>query len=74
MWNKGADLMWILIAWNAVSLTACEYLSSVQQLHLFFWKIFLLELPVFPLCLLSKATCIKCCSQLDMYAALDVAS
>lgn len=66
--------MLILIAWNAVSLTACEYLSTVQQLHLLFWEICLLELPVFPLCLLSKTTYVKCFSQLDMYAALDMAS
>lgn len=30
MCSKGTDLMRILIAWNAVSLTACEYLSTVQ--------------------------------------------
>lgn len=72
MCSKDTDLMWILIAWNAVTLTAREYLSAVQQLHLF-WEICLLELPVFPLGLLSKTTYVKC-SQLGMCAALDVAS
>lgn len=72
MCGKDTDLMWILIAWNAVTLTAREYLSAVQQLHLF-WEICLLKLPVFPLGLLSKATYVKS-SQLGMCAALDVAS
>lgn len=72
MCNKGTDLMRILIAWNAVSLTAYEYLSTVQQLHLLFWEICLLELPVFPLGLLSETTYVKCFSQLDMCVALDI--
>lgn len=72
MCSKDADLMWILIAWNAVSLTAREYLSAVQQLHLF-WEICLLELPVFPLGLLSKMMYVES-SQLGMCATLEVAS
>lgn len=71
MCSKDTDLIWILIAWNAV-ITAREYLSAVQQLHLF-WEVCLLELPVFPLGLLFKTTYVKS-SQLGMCAALDVAS
>lgn len=53
MCGKDTDLIWILIAWNAISLTAREYLSFVQQLHLF-WEICLLELLVFAVGFLSK--------------------
>lgn len=72
MCGKDTDLMWILIAWNAVSLTAHEYLSAVQQLHLF-WEICLLELPIFAVGLLSKTMYVGS-SQLALCAALDGAS